>query len=1261
MSMLTLPTERERARRHVPRLAREQIFLDSTVVQRVREVAPAGADAAVFAAFQVLLYRLTGQEHFTIGVCASASAVPEALMTLGSADGAVAVACQTSGDSRFGSLIAAADAALRSAAAVGPAAPVPMPPPDDLLSPLCFAAGDLLLLAAPAAGHLAVMCEFDDERFEPAVIRRWLGALQLLLDAGIAQPDRAVSALPWLPAADPAVLERVNDTAAAMPDVCSDRGPGRPSLAQERTWLLEAMNPNHQIVHNLSCAWRLDGALDALALERSLSAVVARHEALRTRVIVRDGQPLQEVVSDAVLALARIDLTELPPEARELALLKFCDSESRTPHDLSRPPLLRASLIETGDDQHVLLVVPHHLIWDGWSADVFLRDLAALYAEATGVAAAPLPDLLIAYRDFARWQREWLETTDGAEQRTWWGERLAGQLPVLRMPTDRQRPEAPTLEAVHVTTTLPPVQLEALTDLGLRSGATVSAVLFAALCVVLHRASEQNDVLVGVPAHGRTRPETGDVIGSFVNMLVLRSTIDADTRFSDLLTRTRNTALEAFGHQDLPLEAADARAPVLRAFFTFDDARQRPERMGTVRVSSVVVPPPAVAADVRLAITHTRDGLNVTWTCSAELFEQSTAQRFLERLEMVLEAVLRDPDASIAGLDLIGPVERAQLQSFGAAQGSPEPGVCVHTLVERHAARAPGDEALVFGDEVIEYGTLDQQATAVARALAARGVDRGATVGVYLSRSADLVTSLLGIMKAGAVSVLLDPADPPFRSLAILEHSRAALVVTDTARRRQLPPSGLPIVCVDEAVPGPADAADDPAVPASLDAAACLLYACEAREVRSTPVSHGTLAALLGAVRRELSLTHEDVALAISTPSLDVLLIELLAPLSAGGCVVIADDDVARDSDRLIEAVGRSATTVMIAPTMVWTDLLATTGMTWPRLKAICFGAVPGPATQAELVGRTEAAWFAQGSADGTIWTTLRRLTDQDSGQLLGRPMDHVSLRIVDARDRLVPIGACGELQAKIEHRGGPASASAAVWTTTGHQTRWRADGDIELVAGAAGRAYVDGFRIHLDDVSRAIRLHGTVEDAEAVLETSASPPRLVACVVPRPGAAYSVSELRRELRRTVPAAMVPQAFVEVGSIPRGADGRAAFAVGGETRSAGSTGHVAPETATEQMLASLWSEALGIAQVSVHDNFFALGGYSLLCFQVLTRLERATGQRLSPRLLLVETLRQVAGQIDAGTLETGHQEAPAPRAGRRRVLPRQRRSMPRSA
>lgn len=1224
-------------------------MLDDPRLRRIGAASDEAGLAAAFAAVQVLLHKLTAQDRFTIAVRVAtgpgSAPAADAVGSTGRYDGFHAVSCAVTAAMSFRTVTAAASAALRHPGNARPSSVVTGA--DGAEVSLVIRTGDLSLSIAAGPEHLAIIVDYDADLFEPLTIRRWFEAYHRLLAEAVDDPGRAIGMLLWSPQRDLANVPETEDaTAAGVPDrwvppvadptravhhSAEASGPSRLSLTQERMWLLEAMDPHQMIVHNLPFAWQFEGALDVDALERSLSSVVKRHETMRTRIIVRDGVPLQDVVFDAALALAKVDLTGLPEDRRDAAALGFCERESRTPQELASAPLVRATLIRTAEDRHILLIVPHNLIWDARSSEIFLRDLTTFYAAETEGAPADPPALPITYRDFARWQREWLEGADAGRHRAWWSATLAGQLPVLQLPDDRPRPVDQTRDAVHVASSLSRAQMDTLAAVGRGSGATLFTVLVAALAVLLHRVSGQDDVIVGVPVGARTRPETEYLLGPFLNLMVLRSRIERSTTFRELMALTSNRMLDVLSHQELPIEAADARAPILRAFFTFEEGSEPTAQMGALRVSTVPMMPAAVETDVRLSATVMRDGLSVAWTCSADLFDQSTVRRLHERFAAVLDAVVRDPDQRVADIELMAGEERALLQTFVDAEAPVDADVCVHTLVERHAARTPADAAVVFGDEVIDYGSLDRQSNAVARALDARGVGHGSTVAVCLARSAEFVVSLLGIMKAGAVCVPLDPADPPSRITAILEHSGASVILTDWARRRQLPQQPLPIVCVDEAVvPSSACGYVESAVPDSLEATACLLYACEARQLRATPVSHGTLASLLGSFRRELALTQQDVALAIAPTSLDVSIVELLAPLSAAACVMIADDDVALDSDRLMAAVGRSAT-VMIAPTPVWGDLLGEAGVTWPRLKAVCYGARPPRSAVTELCARTASAWFAHGVTPAGIWTTMHRLSDKDVGDVIGRPLANAALRLAGPDGRDQPIGIVGELRLRLKS---PARVAAGGGETpeptdrTGLQARWRGDGAVELMSSRPREVYIDGFRINLDDVGEVIRRHEKVEDAEAMLDTSAAPARLVAWIVPREGASYSVSELRRDLRRSVPAAMVPRSFVEVGSIPRLPGGTAPSELLGVVRAGAGGGYVAPDTPTERMVAELWADAIGIPRVGVHDNFFALGGHSLLCFQVLDRLERKTGLRVSPRRLLLDTLRQVASHID---------------------------------
>jgi non-ribosomal peptide synthetase component F len=889
------------------------------------------------------------------------------------------------------------------------------------------------------------------------------------------------------------------------------------------------------------------------------------------------------------------------------------------------------------------LIVPHNLIWDGWSFDIFLRELCAQYAAAIDGRPSSLPDLAISYPDFAEWQSEWLGSDRSAAQRRWWQAQLDGTLPILELPSDRPRPVELSLAVTHIQTRLSRDQVEALSAISGQLGGTLFTILFAAFCVLLHRLSGQNDLLVGTPVHARTRPETEDVIGLFMNMLVLRSRMNLAWTFTELLGRVRHMTLDAFGHQELPLEALDVRAPILRAFFTMEDGRQRPDRMGRLQIVPISVMPPALAADLRLAATHTTDGVSIVWTCSSELFDSATTERLLRRFETLLGDVIRDPRRRLGELDMISVEERGLLETFGQPKRATESVVSVLTQFEHQARRRSDAPAIVSGSEVIDYGQLDRRAANLSRVLQARGIHDGSRVGVFLPRSPDFVTGVLAAMKAGAIGVSLDPDHPPARIAAIVEHSGVELVLTNDALRHLIVEGAARLVSIEEAEGAESESPEPAAAAVSagrIDTTACLLYTTHTYRLRAARLSHRTLAAVVAAVTGELGLTKDDVALAINLPSVGASIIELLAPLSVGARVVIAGGDTGSDTEELAAIIPSSAATVVIAPTSLWADLLVASARPWPRLKAICVGDLPAAATRAELVSRTAGAWIAHGFPEAGVWATLGRLSDSQPAGFLGRPLRHVPVRILESGFGEAPLGVAGELHIGVGGdfwadgetsgaRGEGAPIHDGSWYRTGERARWRSDGTLELVAGRKRETYVDGVRVDLEDISSLLRRDLLVQDAAASFQAAdADHRRLVAYLEPREGVAYTATELREQLRRVLPDRMVPRSFIEVETIVRTAGG------GLDLESRGATGvpsgdDAPPSSAMEILLAELWKDALCVPRVSVHDNFFELGGYSLLCFQVLDRLERKTGHRVSPRLLLLDSLQQVAAQLDA--------------------------------
>ena len=683
-----------------------------------------------------------------------------------------------------------------------------------------------------------------------------------------------------------------------------------------------------------------------------------------------------------------------------------------------------------------------------------------------------------------------------------------------------------------------------------------------------------------------------------------------------------------------------------------EDGRRRPQRMGDLSLMPIAVMPAALAADLRLSATETPDGVSLVWTCSSELFDGDTAERFAERFDTLIRDVTRHPHRRIGDLDVIPERERALLRTFGAPLSPGRAAVCVHTLFEQQAhpharcrgtdlrrrchrlrpTRSPGDRRRTRAD-----ARRDQ-----ARVTCRRVPDA-------LRRSRD--SRCWAVLKAGAIWLPLDPDDPPARVAAILDDSGAGFVLTNESLRGRVPAGSSSVVCLEELADTPVEGQSASASVAAsaipIDAAACLLYTCDAHRLRAAEVSHRTLSALVVAVMRQLELTQEDVALSISPPSLDVSVVELLAPLATGAQLVLGDGDVGHEPERLAEMAATTAATLVIGPTMLWAGVITTPGP-WTQLKAICIGGLPAPEASAELVARTAGAWVTHGFPVAGIWTTLRRLSDSEPAGLLGRPFGPARVRILDDDLSEAPLGVVGQLY--VIH------GLDGAWHRTGERARWKGDGALELVKVRDREVHVNGFRVDLDDVSSVLRSHPAVRDAAVVLQTQgADNARLVAHVVPREGVASTATELRDEARRVLPAGIVLRSFIEVETIPRTADGQLDLEPQGSAGATSGDDYVPPQTPTEILLAELWQDALALPRVGAHENFFELGGYSLLCFQVLERIERATGHRVSPRLLLLDSLRQVSARLDemAATGDAPRSlQGPPPRLGFFRRLKR---------
>lgn len=1000
----------------------------------------------------------------------------------------------------------------------------------------------------------------------------------------------------------------LNDTASPRIDARTPLVagvPGEPApltIGQRRIWLLEEMDPEQRAVHNLVASWRFDGPLNVDALQKSVDEITRRHAPLRTNIRIVDGDPMQVVDRGRTLAVRFVDLTALPEAEREGALAAERDATVALPFQLDADPLVRLILFRVAEGRHVLTIVEHNVVWDGWSFDVFLRELAQTYSaivENRPPALAPLP---VTYGDFARWQREWLSSADCSAQSAFWKERLSAPILPLQLPTDRPRKGTRSLaggsEGIH----LPVARAEGLSALARRHGATLFMIVFAAFQVLLHRRTGQRQLLVGTPMRARTQPEVEALIGLFVNTVALTTTVEPSMSFLDLVARVRETTLDAFSNQDVPLDTLGIRPPMLRALFSLQDATARPLRMGEVAISQEHALAPVAATEMTLWAMESRSSFLLMMNFASDLLDASTARRWLRELDTIFDEVQRAPEQPVGSIRILPAEELAIIETAG---GRVRPcGETVVGLLQAIAAARSDAVALQCDGWSFTFGELLNWVAAVAHDLTARGVGHGSRVAVRLRSPA---RALVGMLAALAVDAELDFGErgPSFA----LDH------LSEPGLRHE-----------------------GPFTPSSSPGSVAFMH-------QGVPVSQGALAAALGSVAREVALSPGTVVRLAAPLENPVAFGSLLAPLLAGAGVVVASDDQA------FRAALSSAST---SAALIEGAAARLPEKSFPR-KLIVFGQ-PSPQQYARLVREVPELIVVETSLDLGLPIGVRRapgagtmprqgeapsgvaqadvarpqtpsdVAPPDVAQPRGRPdvvrpLEGAKWRVIDAGVQVVPIGVPGVLQ--VDLGDGP--------VRTGARVQLREDGLFELLGRADGRIAIEGALVDPSAIARALEGHSSVREAwvKTCVDLTGEP-RIVAFCVARPGASWTETELRSRVRGAVGDRLVPRVFVELDLLPRDVTG----AVDEERltspyATAGGADYVAPRTEAEKYLAQVWQEALGVARIGTVDNFFDLGGHSLLCFRVVARIERERGIHLSPRLLLLNSLEQVAAQLGA--------------------------------
>jgi amino acid adenylation domain-containing protein len=1018
------------------------------------------------------------------------------------------------------------------------------------------------------------------------------------------------------------------------------------SFAQQRLWFLGRLEPDNS-AYNIPRPLRINGELNVPVLRQTLNEILARHEVLRGSFDLVDGRPVQVIAPRVNIDLPVIDLEGLSDNERAAEVSRLAIADADRPFDLTRAPLLRGCLLRLAEREHVLLLTMHHIVSDGWSIGILVREIAAIYQAINAGEPAGLPELPIQYADFARWQRDWLRGEVLEEQLSYWKQQLSGAPAVLDLPIARPRPAMQTMRGSHLSSELSLRLNGALSELSRREGVTLFMTLLAAFQTVLSRYSGQDDFVIGSPIAGRNRAELEGLIGFFVNSLPLRTSLAGNPSFRELLGRVKETALGAYAHQDLPFEKmveglqpprSLSYPPIFQIMFALQNQPAARFSLPGLDLAPLKREFDTAKFDLTLFMTEHADGLGCWLEYNTDLFEQATIRRLLVHFETLLNGIVADPDQLIGELPLLEEDERRQvLVDWNHTQADYPSAQCIHQLFAEQVAKTPDAIAVACEDQQLTYAQLNRKANQLAHYLTGLGVGPEITVGLYLERGLDVVVGLLGILKAGGAYVPLDPAFPKERLQFMFQDSNLAVLLTQESLIADSPSHSAKVVRIDadwETIAKERE--EDPAAGPDIENLAYVIYTSGSTGLpKGVQVTHRALTNLLWSMRQQPGINSTDVLLSVTTLSFDIAGLEFYLPLIAGARLEILSQEPVAEGTRLKERLEQGDVTVMQATPAGWRMLVDLGWQGSRNLKILCGGEALPDALRKDLLARGAELWNMYGPTEATIWSTAQRIESTEEPITIGRPIANTQVYVLDRSKNPTPIGVPGEL-----HIGGVGLArgylnnpdlTAAKFIAnergdlagsrlyqTGDFARYLADGTIECLGRIDNQVKLRGFRIEPGEIEAVLRTHSDIRDAVVMLrESPKGNQALVAYVVAESidstQAQNLTAALRTLLKTKLPDYMVPSYFVLLAELPLTPNGkidRKALPLPDRSYLGSEQARSAPRNQVEEQLARIWKELLELEQVGVTDNFFELGGHSLLAVRLLSEIEKVFGQKI---------------------------------------------------
>ncbi|WP_336948335.1 amino acid adenylation domain-containing protein [Serratia nevei] len=1030
------------------------------------------------------------------------------------------------------------------------------------------------------------------------------------------------------------------------------------SFAQQRLWFLTQLEGMSETYH-IPLALRLHGRLDRQALQHSLDALYARHESLRSRFITREDRPQVQILPANGLPLAFHDLRRHPAQADTL-----CRQAATQPFDLTQGPLVRAALIRLADEEHLFLLTCHHIVSDGWSTGILLRELGALYGAFRRGDADPLPLPTLQYPDYAAWQRRYLTPERLAAQAQYWRETLSGAPALLTLPTDRPRPTVQSFSGGEVPIAIDAELTQALRQFSRQHGGTLFMTVLAAWSLVLARMAGQQELVIGTPEANRGRLETESLVGFFVSTLALRIDLRDDPDLPTLIARIRHTVLTAQENRDLPFEQVVelvnpprhlGYTPLFQVMLAWQDGSVRDIPLPGLQAELAGLEYSAAKFDLTLDLADTGEGISGTLNFATALFDRATAERYGVYLVQALRAMTLNSPRSVSHIDLLPLAEREHLlHGWNRTERDYPLDQTLAALFEQQVRRTPDATALVSGAESLSYAQLNARANRLAHALIARGVGPDSRVAVCAERGLNMVTALFGILKAGGAYVPLDPAYPGERLQYILQDADPVLLLADAAGRAALGEPATPQLALEAALPDTLSA-ENPERRAQASHLAYVIYTSG-----STGKPKGAMNEHRGVVNRLVwmqetyGLTAADTVLQKTPFGFDVSVWEFFWPLMVGARLVMAKPEGHKDPDYLSRAIEQyGVTTLHFVPSMLQSFLADGQAATrcGQVVRVMCSGEALPAALVAEFYRRLPQAELhnlygpTEAAVDVTAWHCSRE-ADRVSVPI-GRPIANTRIYLLDEHGQPVPLGAVGELyiggvqvargylnrpELTAERFLSDPFAPGGRMYRTGDVARYLANGDIEYLGRNDQQVKIRGFRIECGEIEAVLATHPAVREAVVDARAVGDDKRLVAWVVPAAGVAEETlaGALRQHVSAALPDYMVPSAWVVVAALPLSPNGKLDRRALPEPQGAQSqAAYEAPQGEHETLLAAIWRELLNVEQVGRHDNFFELGGHSLLAVKLMAQLRRAGWGANVQTLFSTPTLSALAQAMSA--------------------------------